>query len=715
MTPVPPRRRPFGALVAAVGALAMVLTLAPASSARESIRASAGATAADSPWSFSGSGFGHGVGMSQYGALAQAKAGRSARQILAFYYTGTTYDPVPDTQTIRVNIVRGKSSTTISGHARSAGGGTLHVSVGSSTMRAGPGRAVSLRRSGSTVVATCSTCSPTSLSATSVTVSWDEKRTDLSLGGNLYSHAPFVISPTPAAATLEGVLRLRLATEYLDQIREVPWSWPAAAQEAQAAAARGYALRKVSAGVRSHCACHVTDGQGDQVYGPVPQGSEATYWSRWKSAVAVGGSSTTGYVPRYQGTIIEALYSSSSSGHTVNNEDIWPGQPVAYLRGVDDPWSTTADNPRRTWTSTVTGSRVATAFGLPDVASLDLSDRTSAGTVRQARATSASGSVRTLAGDDMRRALGLFSAALHRPSSRVDAASPAGLAAASARSAPDSASTVVIASAAEADVAHLVMARPLAGSLDAPLLLSGRTRLANATRAELDRRGSRITRAYVVAGGPMVHTEVLHELRDRGIRVTRVGMSNQDATAAAVVDLMDAHHSLVKAGVSTQASVNEAAAFSAVAGRRHEPIVWAGRDAVGWRAKAALKRAGVRTVRLLGSTSKIPAVVATDLSSDGFSSMRFAGTSSASVSADIAHYFRNSYSGTHVVLARTSSGRTVDIAIAAAYGEPVLVVGGSPQSSVLDLVRSSPRWPEVRAFGPTSRVTAATLTRVKDC
>ena len=37
-------------------------------------------------------GYGHGVGMSQYGADAMAKQGRSAHEILANYYKGTTIE-----------------------------------------------------------------------------------------------------------------------------------------------------------------------------------------------------------------------------------------------------------------------------------------------------------------------------------------------------------------------------------------------------------------------------------------------------------------------------------------------------------------------------------------------------------------------------------------------------------------------------------------------
>ena len=38
---------------------------------------------------FTGGGFGHGVGMSQFGAVGQARAGRSYREILAHYFVGT--------------------------------------------------------------------------------------------------------------------------------------------------------------------------------------------------------------------------------------------------------------------------------------------------------------------------------------------------------------------------------------------------------------------------------------------------------------------------------------------------------------------------------------------------------------------------------------------------------------------------------------------------
>ena len=55
-----------------------------------------GSTTLSAPvYVLSGGGYGHGVGLSQYGAMAQAKADRSYRDILVFYYPGTTIGAAP--------------------------------------------------------------------------------------------------------------------------------------------------------------------------------------------------------------------------------------------------------------------------------------------------------------------------------------------------------------------------------------------------------------------------------------------------------------------------------------------------------------------------------------------------------------------------------------------------------------------------------------------
>lgn len=53
--------------------------------------------AQDDPWDDSEKKTGHGVGMSQRGAKAMAKAEKTYREILAFYYPGTKIETLPDT------------------------------------------------------------------------------------------------------------------------------------------------------------------------------------------------------------------------------------------------------------------------------------------------------------------------------------------------------------------------------------------------------------------------------------------------------------------------------------------------------------------------------------------------------------------------------------------------------------------------------------------
>ena len=56
-----------------------------------------------------------------------------------------------------------------------------------------------------------------------------------------------------------------------------------------------------------------------------------------------------GHVVKNQGDTIQALYSSSSGGHTENNENVWGGTPLPYLRGVPDKPDAVSANPNHEW------------------------------------------------------------------------------------------------------------------------------------------------------------------------------------------------------------------------------------------------------------------------------------------------------------------------------------------------------------------------------
>ena len=117
--------------------------------------------------------------------------------------------------------------------------------------------------------------------------------------------------------------------KYLEGLAEVPPSWPVAALEAQAIAARSYALARIGwtgpdgatldTPICATAAC--------QVYGGIPV--EPSPWTRrWYQAV----HHTTGRVLEFGGRPIEAVYYSTSNGHTYGNDQVFGSAPLPYLR-----------------------------------------------------------------------------------------------------------------------------------------------------------------------------------------------------------------------------------------------------------------------------------------------------------------------------------------------------------------------------------------------
>jgi SpoIID/LytB domain protein len=107
---------------------------------------------------------------------------------------------------------------------------------------------------------------------------------------------------------------------------EMPASYPLAALQAQAVAARGQVLAK--AGRHEAEGFDLCATEHCQVYGGAtsedPRSNEAV-------------SSTRGEVLVYEGRLADTLYASTCGGHTANNEDYWSEQkPVPYLRGQPD-------------------------------------------------------------------------------------------------------------------------------------------------------------------------------------------------------------------------------------------------------------------------------------------------------------------------------------------------------------------------------------------
>src|SRR4051794_26670462 len=85
------------------------------------------AAAATHRFTIRGAGFGHGVGMSQYGAYGYALHGATYDAILRHYYTGTALGATDTSATVRV-LLQSSGSASFSGGIR-AGSKTLSAGV----------------------------------------------------------------------------------------------------------------------------------------------------------------------------------------------------------------------------------------------------------------------------------------------------------------------------------------------------------------------------------------------------------------------------------------------------------------------------------------------------------------------------------------------------------------------------------------------------------
>jgi len=424
-----PARRPWWRTVAAVVATAALVPVA----AYVATGSAQAATAVPTSFSFAGSGFGHGVGLSQYGARGMALEGSTATQIAEHYYTGTTVVPVKDSMNLRVNLLHARPSAVFRTEALTAGGGAIEVTVTGKapvlgtpadtwTVVAGTGVITLLRtRAGVTttigtgtyvVVRWAGTRNPGSAGAGATVLNLTTSVAGLAATGHRYKYGWVDFGTTAAAPrTLEAVGSFRLHDEYLRGIGEMPSLWPAAALQAQVIAARTYALSRYGTGLmRAACRCHVDSGKGpyyDESYlGWIKETSTAG--ALWRAAVAATlPTSSTGLTVTSAGKPITAFFFAASGGRTQSSREVWGGV-LPYAVSTDDHWSMDPSVPWSSWIPRVrTQAKVAAAFGLPNVVRLDLSARTAGGAVKTAVAYSSTGATASITGETFRSRLAL--------------------------------------------------------------------------------------------------------------------------------------------------------------------------------------------------------------------------------------------------------------------------------------------------------------------
>lgn len=361
-------------------------------------------------FSFTGSGYGHGVGMSQIGAKSHALAGESATAILNYYYKDVAIMPVVDTHTIRVNI--GHQLTAISLQANSLGAAIIIYpgDIGNSqdiqpVASYGPRQKLTVSVQGNNLLVG-------TIAAKALTVRWSGPNSVISMTsqGKAVQYRYGQIQLKVVAGALEVTNSLSIHDEYLWGISEMSSAWPAAALEAQVIASRSYALSKVGT-VKTSCDCNVYANIADQNFVGYSKEIEPKVGALWKAAVIrTNIDSTTSLAIIANGKPIQAYYFSSSGGATQTTCDAW-GEVSSYTQSVADPASVDSKlNPRfASWSATVSQPLIASAFLLPDIVTLEIISRNTAGAVTYIKGTSSNGSTKLLRGDTFRSRVKLAS------------------------------------------------------------------------------------------------------------------------------------------------------------------------------------------------------------------------------------------------------------------------------------------------------------------
>lgn len=329
-----------------------------------------------------GRGFGHGVGMPQDGAYAMAAQGASAAAILSHFYPGTAI--ARRAATVRVGVLDAPGAVVVvlpsGGEVRDAPagpqpagfpitvnpGGSVSLAFEGGKYKATPLAGATLNRAPAApeVPAPAPTPPPTTVPPTTTTTNLLDPLLKPLLSTTVPAAAPVATAVAPSATVppaqnfavssrslwaiprgdatvaLPGSGRsyrgriqaavggkgLQLTNEvdveqYLRGLGEVPASWPAAALQAQAIAARTFAIRAAAAG-QTLCdttQCQVYIGAGNEH----PSTSAAT-------------TATRGQVLTYKGGLAETVYSASAGGLTATAEEgFGPGSPdLPYLKPV---------------------------------------------------------------------------------------------------------------------------------------------------------------------------------------------------------------------------------------------------------------------------------------------------------------------------------------------------------------------------------------------
>jgi stage II sporulation protein D len=329
-----------------------------------------------------GAGFGHGIGLSQFGAYGYAQHGFSYREILRHYYRGSGIGHA-SRRTVRVLLQSGRGSASFRGATR----------IGDKD--ASPRRTYVARSSGGAVVV--SEKGGHRLGRFPAPLKVSTSRNAMRLYGSavngvsagLYRGA-FLISPGVTVVNSIGI------DDYVQGVvpGEMPSSWSREALKAQAVVARTYALATLKPGKTFD----LYPDTRSQMY----RGASGEAFSTNSATRATAGEAVTvGSHP------VITYYFSTSGGKTEDVQNVFFGSlSRSWLKGVDDPFD--GISPRHRWRLAMSASSLGRRVGLGGaVRKVKVLSRGFSPRIIRARFYGRHRS-RTLTGPSIRSALGLF-------------------------------------------------------------------------------------------------------------------------------------------------------------------------------------------------------------------------------------------------------------------------------------------------------------------
>lgn len=285
-------------------------------------------------WVVRGHGFGHGVGVSQYGAYGFALHGKSYQFILAHYYRGSTIGQVEGPQVVRVLLDISPRDVSFSA-ATSACGIALNPARSYRAHRGGS--RVKLRDSAGRALADCGGKLRTA------------GRGKVTIDGVAYRGALEVV-PTASNPTSLNVINALAVEQYVKGVvaNESPPSWPMAELRTQAIESRSFALTTDVEGN----GFDLYDDTRSQVYDGLTSETPST-----NAAV----DATRGEVVMYGGKVAQTFFSACSGGYTESVQNVFFGPAVPYLQGVPDPYDYYC--PLHDWTLRFSGPEISAKLG----------------------------------------------------------------------------------------------------------------------------------------------------------------------------------------------------------------------------------------------------------------------------------------------------------------------------------------------------------------